>query len=253
MNIDQNKRFKDFFDKIAEKRQIDFLVLHHIESQSTDEAIAELLFHKVSSHFLIDEGGKIMQLVDENDVAYHAGYSHWQGFNSLNKNSIGIEFLNSKAFEKRFEIEQMRSGAELCQYLIAKYKIKPSNIVGHSDIAYFPDSGLLDRKQDPSHFFDWKFLADNNIGIYPNFSYFEDEDKILFELGNKDIAIFLIKENLQKFGYKVTNLNQEFDLEMQALVRVFHRRFNQEKFNQNSDVWYWSSQMILEKLISYSV
>jgi phosphopantothenoylcysteine synthetase/decarboxylase len=39
--------------------------------------------------------------------------------------------------------------------------------LGHSDIAYNSTCGLLDRKQDPSHLFDWEILAKNNIGLYP--------------------------------------------------------------------------------------
>ena len=250
MNINKTKKFSDFFTKSEAAREINFLVLHHVEADSAEHAVAQFVEHQVSAHFLIDESGKIFELVDENDVAYHAGYSFWSGFTGLNKNSIGIEFINKSPFSKKFEPAQLRAGIELCQYLIKKYNIAEGNIVGHSDIAFYPEgsesAGFLDRKQDPSHFFDWKFLAQNGVGIFPEIIL--PQDKMLFSLGNKASAIKLTKEKLAQFGYRVINLSEEFDAEMQMLARVFNRRFNQDKFSSDADSWYLSSQMILDKL-----
>lgn len=288
--IDRSKKFKEFFDKKSEARKIEFLVLHHIQATSAEQAISMLSEHQVSSHFLIDESGKVFELVDENDVAYHAGVSFWKGSESLNKNSIGIEFINSSPFSKKFEAPQMQAGLELCRYLMEKYKIPAANIVGHSDIAYYPmphpgpaqgddegmvvptpsievkdevekekeqkkiadNANLLDRKQDPSHFFDWKFLATNGVGIYHEISIQGANDKVLFKLGDKNPDIKSVKEGMSKFGYRVINVNDEFDHEMQNLTRVFHRHFNQEKFDELSEVWYLSSQMILDELLTAS-
>ena len=238
------------FLKQDSAREINFLILHHIEADSAEQAIEQLLEHKVSSHFLIAENGEIFQLVDENDIAYHAGVSFWNGCDGLNKSSIGIEILSKDAVNFGFSEIQMQSCLALCQNLQKKYQIKKRNILGHSDIAYSSENGFLDRKQDPSHLFNWKFLAENNVGIFPKIFLPENEDKMLFELGNKDSAIKEIKENLAKFGYKITNFTDEFDLEMQLLTRVFHRHFNQEKFNSDMDFWYLSSSLILDDLIS---
>jgi len=245
--INRSKKFTEFFDKKNEARKIDFLVLHHIEANSADHAISMLQEHKVSSHFLIDEAGEIFELVDENDVAYHAGVSFWRGFESLNKNSIGIEFMNSAPFKKKFEEAQMHAGVGLCQYLIDKYKIEARNIVGHSDIAYSKGTNLLDRKQDPSHLFDWNFLAQNAVGIFPKIE-LPENDREMFRFGNKALEIITIKKDLQKFGYRLLNDSNEFDEEFQMIVRVFNRRFNPQKFAENSDIWYASSQLILQDL-----
>ena len=224
MQINKDKKFTEFFDALSAKqfRKIDFLVLHHVAANSADHAIEMFKECRVSAHFLVDEAGNIFELVDENDIAYHAGVSFWKGVDSLNKVSIGIEFINSKPFEKKFEKEQLIAGIQLCKYLIAKHKIAPANVVGHSDIAYDRTTNLLDRKQDPSHLFDWKFFGENGVGIFPQFN---PEETKLFEFGNKDAAILAIKQNLKKFGYRVLNLNDEFDAEMQALATVFNRRF----------------------------
>jgi N-acetylmuramoyl-L-alanine amidase len=239
--IDRSKKFAKFYDIVEAPRKIDFLVLHHVEAKSVEHAIEQFENHQVSSHFLIDESGKIFELVDENNIAYHAGVSFWRGIDGLNKTSIGIEFINSAPFSKKFETVQMQAGVELCKYLIAKYRIRSENVVGHSDIGYVRETGILDRKQDPSHLFDWKLLSNNGVGIFPEISLKNLEDEILFQLGNRDKKISEIKNNLQKFGYRVMNLNDEFDLEMQALVRVFNRRFNAEIFNEKSDAWLTSS------------
>ncbi len=258
MKINKKLKFNDFFTKSENERKINFLVLHHIEANSIEHAIEQFFEHKVSSHFVIDEKGKIFELVSENDVAYHAGHSFWQGVDGLNQSSIGIEFINKNAFSKKFKKAQMRAGADLCAYLIKKYNIKSENIVGHSDIAYYPTQsfdahgirldGFLDRKQDPSQFFDWRFLSQNNIAIYPQ-NIFKKRDKILFKFGNKSAEIAKIKQKLADFGYKVTNFDDIFDLEMKLLTRAFHRRFNQKKFKTNPDIWWQSSQFYLDEIV----
>ncbi len=249
MNIDYSKRFNDFFSKIEEDVVLNTIILHHIEAESVEHAIALLEEARVSAHYLIDEDGKIFSLVDENDIAYHAGISYWRGVNSLNKYSIGIEFINSAPFEKAFEEAQLVAGIELCQSLIQKYNIPARNIIGHSDIAYNFENGLLDRKQDPSHLFDWRLFAANGVGICPEISLAKKDDLVFFKAGDKNKLITKIKENLHEFGYKVTNLNDEFDEEMCLLARVFNRHFNQDRFNDDSDVWYLSSDIILAELM----
>ena len=49
---------------------------------------------KVSCHYLINRDGKIIMMVPENKIAWHAGKSKWKNFVNLNKNSIGIELVN---------------------------------------------------------------------------------------------------------------------------------------------------------------
>lgn len=246
MEVNLSRKFSEFFDAVLTPRNIDFLVLHHVEANSVNHAVAQFVEHKVSAHFLIDEVGEIFQLVDEKDVAYHAGISCWRGCNGLNKTSIGIEFINKAPFEKKFEAPQMAAGVVLCKYLAAKYGIEPRNIVGHSDIAYFTESGFLNRKQDPSHLFDWEFLAKNYVGIFPQFSLEGQADKQLFALKDTSVYLKKIKQDLQKFGYRVLNLSDEFDEEMQALAIVFNRRF----LGRDSNVWFLSSQLALQKLIN---
>ena len=230
-------------------REINFLILHHLQANSIKETIEALEYHEVSAHFLIDKNGKIVQLVDENDVAFHAGVSCWNGFDGLNINSIGIEFINSDPFSNNFSQQQMLAGVDLASYLINKYKIQNRYVLGHSDIAYNSTSGLLDRKQDPSHLFDWEILAKNNIGLYPKLFLDSMEESLIFELGDENSQLEKIKKNLQEFGYKVTNINNIFDEEMQMLTRVFNRHYNNKIDLRSQDLWLQSSDKILKELM----
>jgi len=237
------------YRKHGGKRQIDFLILHHLQANSIAETIEALEHYEVSAHFLIDNNGKIVQLVDENDISFHAGVSCWNGFEGLNVNSIGIEFINSDPFSNNFSQEQMLAGVDLASYIINKYQIQNRYILGHSDIAYNSASGLLDRKQDPSHLFDWEFLANNNIGLYPKLFFSSNEEALLFEFGDENSQIEKIKKNLQKFGYKVMNINNIFDEEMKMLARVFNRHFNNKIDLRSQDLWLQSSNSILNELM----
>src|ERR1700754_4066381 len=75
---------------------IDMLILHYTGMRSADEARARLCdaAAKVSSHYMIDEQGRILRLVAEERRAFHAGVSYWQGERDINSRSIGIELVN---------------------------------------------------------------------------------------------------------------------------------------------------------------
>lgn len=64
--------------------------------KTLQSAVERLLFnkYKVSSHYVISRTGKILQLVKDNNIAWHAGISNWFNFKNLNNNSIGIELEN---------------------------------------------------------------------------------------------------------------------------------------------------------------
>lgn len=241
----------DCYAKNESNRDIQFLIMHHLQANSVEETIKSLELYGVSAHYLIDYDGVIYQIVEDNDIAFHAGVSYWDGFDGLNKNSIGIEFINSNPFENEFSPQQIQSGVNLASFLIDKYQIKNRYVLGHSDIAYNPDSGFLDRKQDPSHLFNWHIFAQNNIGLYPHL-YFDNsaQNHTLFEIGDIDERIFDIKDKLHQFGYRVSELNNIYDEEMRLLSRVFNRHFNNNTALELHDNWLMSSNLVLNQLIS---
>ncbi len=250
MIITKNSLPSFCYQAFHQPRKIQYLILHHIASDSVEKAIAMLVQHQVSAHFLIDFAGNILQLVAENDLAYHAGTSYWQKQDGLNINSIGIEFLNPQPEILPFTSQQLQAGIGLLQYLSKKYHISPCNVLGHSDIAYFNDSQLLNRKQDPSILFDWQFLAKNGVGFFPKINC--QKDFIQFRFGDCHQNISQIKQQLHFFGYKVLEFSGQFNLHMQQLTIVFNRHFNNmfSKENQHYQHWLNSSSLALEEILN---
>ena len=107
--------------------------------QSERESIVRLCNPKtkVSSHFLINQNGKVYRFVQDDQIAWHAGKSCWGEYKNLNKNSIGIELVNKghQFGYTNFKKNQLLSLIKICKILVKKYKIKKRNIIGHSDIA----------------------------------------------------------------------------------------------------------------------
>jgi N-acetylmuramoyl-L-alanine amidase len=115
--------------------QIKFLIFHYTGMSTEKAAIKRLtnIRSEVSSHYLINQTGKIINLVPDLYIAWHAGRSKWKKYESLNKNSIGIEITNpGHSFGyKKFPKQQILSLIQLTKFLIRKYKINKKNILGH--------------------------------------------------------------------------------------------------------------------------
>lgn len=144
--------------------QVDMLILHYTDTIDLNESLGILTDpdREVSAHYLVDMNGDIIQMVDEGHRAWHAGQSYWRGITDVNSHSIGIEIQNpghSHGYQS-FPEEQMDAVLVLCQDILGRHKIPKHNILAHSDIAPA-------RKQDPGELFDWAFLAQNDIGVWP--------------------------------------------------------------------------------------
>ena len=76
--------------------QIKFIIIHYTGMQSEGESIKRLTEKKsqVSTHYLITKKGLIIKMVEEKNVAWHAGKSKWRNCINLNNRSIGIELAN---------------------------------------------------------------------------------------------------------------------------------------------------------------
>ena len=94
-------------------KSIQFIIIHYTGMQSERESIKRLCNpkSKVSSHYLINQKGKVFKLVKDLNIAWHAGQSCWGSYKNLNENSIGIELVNKghawgyKKFEKKTDIK----------------------------------------------------------------------------------------------------------------------------------------------------
>ncbi|MGH6997147.1 MAG: N-acetylmuramoyl-L-alanine amidase, partial [Phenylobacterium sp.] len=74
----------------------DIIVLHYTGMKTGPEALERLCDEeaKVSSHYLVEEDGRVFRLVPEERRAWHAGVSFWKGESDINGRSIGIEIVN---------------------------------------------------------------------------------------------------------------------------------------------------------------
>ncbi len=215
-NFDQKKR---------KPKEIKFIIYHYTGMKSENDSINKLtsLDSKVSCHYFIKNNGAIVTIVPDLYIAWHAGVSKWKKYDSLNKYSIGIEISNPghKFNYKKFSAKQINSILKLSKFLINKFKIKPINILGHSDIA-------PKRKKDPGEKFPWEYLAKNNIGIWHNLN-----KKNLKKTRKLKTNIFEKKKfikNLFKIGYpKPPNFDKiKYS---KILAKSFQRRFRQDLVN----------------------
>lgn len=196
--------------------QAPHMVIIHYTGMKTAVAALERLCDpaaEVSAHYLIEEDGFVHALVPEEKRAWHAGVSHWQGVGDINAASIGIELVNTghEFGYAEFPAKQMKALTKLCHEIVSRHDIKPQHILAHSDIA-------PDRKIDPGEKFDWRALAADGLGLWPEpqeMDYQAAEDIILHQ------DTFL--ELLGGYGYDVS-------VEPETLVEAYHRRFYPEKF-----------------------
>ena len=102
---------------------------------------------EVSAHFFIRRDGALVQFVDADARAWHAGASCWRGRDNCNDDSIGIELEGLEG--EPFEAAQYDTLGRLCRHLQERYPV--AHIAGHEHIA-------PGRKQDPGPGFDWARL-----------------------------------------------------------------------------------------------
>lgn len=132
-------------------RSIDTIIIHSAydalgnDPYSVDGLIDEFKIYDVAAHYLIDRNGIIYRLVEEKNIAYHAGGGKMpNGRTDINNFSIGVELIYTKS-EKPNKV-QYTSLFRLIKSLKSKYEIR--HILGHNQIA-------PERKTDPWNF-DWQ-------------------------------------------------------------------------------------------------
>ena len=176
---------------------------------------------KVSTHYLINRIGSITRIVDDQNTAWHAGKSKWKNFTNLNDQSIGIELVNQghQFGYENFSKKQISKLILLCKFLIKKYKIKYSNILGHSDIAPL-------RKKDPGEKFPWHLLSKKKIGYWHDISKKNIKNQ---NLNKRNLRKFFFN-NLYKIGYRyfVKNKPSKND---SKVIKAFQRRFRPKNVN----------------------
>ncbi|MCU0987695.1 MAG: N-acetylmuramoyl-L-alanine amidase [Acetobacteraceae bacterium] len=208
-------------DARPEGAVIDTLVLHYTGMQTGEAAIARLREPeaKVSSHYVVEEDGRVFSLVPEERRAWHAGLSWWRGRPMLNDRSIGIEIVNPghEWGYRDFPPAQIASVITLCQGILARRPIPPRNVVAHSDIA-------PERKQDPGERFPWATLAEAGIGLWPGPA--PDEARALppLSIGDEGAGVRSLRATLRRLGFRLAE-EGAYDRGLAIAVIAFQRHW----------------------------
>jgi N-acetylmuramoyl-L-alanine amidase len=184
---------------------------------------------QVSAHYMVEEDGRVFQLVPEDKRAYQAGRSWWQGHEDLNSRSIGIEIVNpgDEWGYRPFPDAQIAAVIELCQGILSRWPIPQNRIVAHSDIA-------PDRKEDPGELFPWKRLAEAGIGLWPGKPKVEPWMMHGAAAGDAGVTVERLQQALAAIGYRI-DVTGVFDEKTSAVVRAFQRRWNPTRVTGEGD------------------
>ena len=200
---------------------VDTLILHYTGMRTAEAALARLCDPAagVSAHYLIDEDGTVVALVDEERRAWHAGRSAWLGATGLNDRSIGIELVNpGHEFGYRpFPEAQLAACLDLGLAIVRRWPIPPRRVLAHSDVAPA-------RKQDPGELFPWRRLADAGLGLWP----------APVEPAAEPPSVAGLQAGLAAYGYAVPRHGRP-DPETAQVIAAFQRHFRPERVDGVGD------------------
>jgi N-acetylmuramoyl-L-alanine amidase len=206
----------------------DMIVLHYTGMQTGDAALARLRdpVAKVSSHYMVEEDGRIYCLVPEARRAWHAGQSFWRGETGLNGVSIGIEIVNpGHEFGYRpFPDVQIASVIALVGEIRGRWSVSDARIIGHSDIA-------PERKQDPGELFPWKTLAQAGHGLWVDAP---SAPGAPLAKGDEGTGVFALQAGLTRLGYDCAP-SGNFDDATATTVIAFQRHWRPERVDGIAD------------------
>lgn len=144
-SLEKEKKLISWGYEKSTNRSIDTLIIHSsYNSLGGDEYDVEAIIaiyktYEVGAHYIIDRKGNILQLVEEENIAYHAGISQLpDGRTKVNAVSLGVEMIGN--LDDSFTSEQYASLNNLIGDIQSRYDIR--YILGHSEIA-------PERKTDP--------------------------------------------------------------------------------------------------------
>lgn len=217
------------------------LVLHYTGMSSAAKAVDWLARPEsgVSCHYVIDERGRIIQLVPEALRAWHAGASYWRGETDINSHSIGIEIHNPghQHGYPDFPPEQMRRVIALSKDIVERHNIAPDNVLAHSDVA-------PGRKIDPGEKFNWLLLAREGVGLWVRPLPVRADDEGL-GLGAEGPAVLRAQQGLAAYGYDVEE-SGTLDANTEKVLKAFQLHFRPRRVDGRIDR---STEVTLERLV----
>lgn len=197
----------------------DMIILHYT-GMATGEGAESWLCNpesEVSSHYLVHEDGRIVQMVRESDRAWHAGRASWKGVADINSRSVGIEIVNPGHFlgYPDFADAQIEAVIGLCAGICARHGIPRERILAHSDVS-------PGRKIDPGEKFPWDRLAAAGVATPRPLPTVEGGPWIGPGATGKTVEEVQAMLALHGYGVEITGC---FEPLTRAVVEAFQRRF----------------------------
>lgn len=209
----------------------DMIVLHYTGMATAEDALERLCSleaPQVSSHYLVYEHGRILQLVPEARRAQHAGISSWEGETDINSRSVGIEIVNPghDGGYPDFPDRQIAAVIALCRDILTRRPMRADRVVAHSDVA-------PSRKQDPGEKFPWARLYEAGIGHWVE----PAPPGVVsgLTIGDSGAAVAGLQQLLVDYGYGLTPTGQMIDLAMQDVIIAFQRHFRPARVDGIAD------------------
>lgn len=219
---DAEVRVSPNFGPRQERFRADMIILHYTGMISGDAAEAWLCdpASEVSSHYLIHEDGRIVQMVRESDRAWHAGKSSWRGVTDINSCSVGIEIVNPghTIGYVDFTDAQIEAVTELCRSILGRHNVPPERVLAHSDVA-------PGRKIDPGERFPWGKLFHAGIGHFV--APLPIGGGRFLSTGDRGEPVEALQSMLALYGYGI-EISGTFDAATQVVVAAFQRHFRPE-------------------------
>lgn len=183
---------------------------------------------QVSSHYLVHEDGRIVQLVSEEHRAWHAGAGCWRGYHDVNSASIGIEIVNPGhgLGYPDFANQQIEAVIDLCSGIVERHGIVPQNVLAHSDVA-------PGRKVDPGEKFPWARLCQAGIGHFVDPAPLETSGEV-FAPGAEGAPVKQLQSMLSTYGYGL-EITGHYDDRTQIVVAAFQRHFRPARVDGLAD------------------
>ena len=90
---------------------------------------------RVSYHYLITLGGDVWQFVEEEEIAFHAGESHWDDHSGLNSWSIGVCIESDEGAGSQITDAQHDTLLKLTRDIQMRHNIKTDYVRGHKEVS----------------------------------------------------------------------------------------------------------------------
>ncbi|MEW9836730.1 N-acetylmuramoyl-L-alanine amidase [Mesorhizobium marinum] len=207
----------------------DMILLHYTGMRTGEGAEAWLCTaeSQVSSHYIVHEDGRVVQMVRESDRAWHAGKSVWRGASDINSLSVGIEIVNpGHEFGYRaFPSRQIAAVIGLCRGIVARHGIRAERVLGHSDVA-------PGRKVDPGERFPWRKLAEAGVGHFVAPA--RAGGKPVLGPGDRGDAVEQLQSMLSLYGYGI-DITGAFDPPTGVVIAAFQRHFRPRRIDGIAD------------------